>query len=364
VRSYYDKARTAVRDIVDSSPVPISKSEKPIEAFSQAVKDTKIKLHQQYSQMAVDAGEKGALVDLQPVIDDMKAVYVNANVQRAGGGMPEMLEKKIAEWDKLPKMVDPVEAEELIAMLNQQAKPYWKDPTSHTTAAGLERIAQQTRKQAFDAINSYEGPGYSDLRKRYGAQLALEKEVADRATVAGRRAEFGFFDLANIPVAAEFVTALSGNPASIAKAGGMWGVKKIMQKMNDPETIVRKMFKDVETLNAIKARYAPKPGPDISGSRPTPLALPMPERGFTMQGGPYGPEILRPVKAPAGAMEAEFTSYPRGLLDMPRRDPVLQLPAGGQFVIPDEVVPWTSNAKMKQKYESGMMGNLENYLNR
>jgi hypothetical protein len=257
VNKFYDDSKIAVRDIVDNASSPISKADKPTEAFSQAVKETKVNLHNQYHQMAVDAGYQDALVDLKPVIDDMKSVAINANVNRSGGGLPEMLNKKIAEWEALPAQVPPAEAEELIAMLNQQAKPFWKDPTSHTTAAGLERIAQQTRKQTFDTINRYEGPGYAELRKRYGAQLAIEKEVTDRATILGRRAEFGFFDLANIPVAAEFVSALTGNPASIAKAGGMWGTKKIMQHFNDPDTIIRKMFKDVETLNAIKARYAP-----------------------------------------------------------------------------------------------------------
>ncbi len=256
VRKYYENARTAVRDIVDASPIKLSQSENILDDFAQAVKDTKIKLHQQYSQMAVGAGGKGAMVDLSPVIDDMKALAINANVNRVGGGIPELLAKKIREWESLPTMVSPLEAEELIAGLNQQAKTFWKDPTSHTTAASIERIAQQTRKQTFDAIERYEGPGYSELRKRYGAQLALEKEVANRAMITGRRAPYGFFDLANIPAASEFVGALAtGRPLGIAKAGAILTAKSFMQSRNDPSNIIRKMFKDVETLNAIKRRY-------------------------------------------------------------------------------------------------------------
>jgi len=38
--------------IVDSTPTPLSKSENILDDFSMAVKDTKVKLHQQYNQMA------------------------------------------------------------------------------------------------------------------------------------------------------------------------------------------------------------------------------------------------------------------------------------------------------------------------
>jgi len=90
----------------------------------------------------------------------------------------------------------------------------------NTRGAAIERIAQQTRKQTFDAIESYQGPGYDELRKRYGAQLALEKEVADRGHCCGEKAPYGFLDLANIPAASEFVSSLaSGSPLGMPRRG-------------------------------------------------------------------------------------------------------------------------------------------------
>jgi hypothetical protein len=264
-KKYYDNAKTAVRDIVDSSDVPLSKSQNILEDFSQAVKNTKIKLHDQYSKMAVDAGESGALVNLRPVIDDIRVMTIDSNLQRANPNIVSTLNKYLDNWEKNPASINPSDAEELIAMLNSKAKAFWKDPNMHSEAALNERIAQQLRKQTFDTINDYQGPGYAELRKRYGAQLALEKEVADRATVAGRRADFGFFDIANIPTAGEFVrSALTADPAGIAKAGIMMAVKSKMKSLNDPSNIIRKMFKDVETLNAIKAKY-PSPTAAVPG---------------------------------------------------------------------------------------------------
>jgi hypothetical protein len=63
------------------------------------------------------------------------------------------------------------------------------------------------------------------------------------------------------------------------------------------------------------------------------------DRGFTLKGQPYGPEILRPVR-PDAPIDAEFTSTTRGLLDQPRRDPTLMLPPGQGFtLVPPRDIP-------------------------
>lgn len=360
VKQFYDNSKVAVRDIVDASPTPISKAEHSIEAFSNAVAETKKNIHKQYSQMAQQAGEQGAVVDLKPVIIDMTTVAKNHNVRRANPGLADMLEKRIAEWSAKPTLIDPVEAEDLIAMLNQQAKGYWADPTNHTTAAGVERIAQKTRQQTFNAINQYQGPGYSDLRKRYGAQLALEKEVTDRATRVGNRAKYGFFDLSNVATAAEFVSALSGSPVSLARAGGIWGTKKLMQMANDPERIIKKMFEKVEILTEIKKKYQ---RPDMgSFARQTPRtydaaqeALDIPRRDPTLQLSaptkemvPYRPPELDMLRGdptlglpPGGQMDR----YIPPSLDFPRRDPTLALPSGQGFEIPRPPPPALQNVR-------------------
>jgi hypothetical protein len=259
VQKYYDNAKTAVRDIVETSPTPLSKSENIVEDFSKAVADTKKKIWGEAHNLATAAGESGVKVDILPVLNDMKVVKTDLLLQAQDPRISSVLDPYIAAWENLIKSkgqyMSPIEAEDMIAGLNAQAKPFWKDPNTHTSAAQIERIAQNMRKQTFDAMEGA-GEQYANLRKRYGAQLALEKEVTDRATVAGRRGAFGFFDLANIPIAKDFVGGLlTGNIKQVAQAGAMGAAKLAMKMSNDPAHILRKMFKDVETLTAIKKRY-------------------------------------------------------------------------------------------------------------
>ena len=236
---------------------PLSQSKNILEEFSNAVSSTKKKIWQEATQLASDAGEQGAKVDILPVIDDMRAVKADVLAQAADPQIASVIEPYLNSWENLVKSkghyLSPAEAEDLITGLNNKAKPFWKDTNTHSSAASIERIAQNLRKQTFDAMEGMQGDVYQNLRKRYGAQLAIEKEVTNRATINGRKANYGFFDIANIPIAGEFVSSLmSGNVKGILKASAMGGAKIAMKLSNDPSNIIRKMFKNVETLEALK----------------------------------------------------------------------------------------------------------------
>lgn len=260
VRKANDNVKIAVRDIVDNTPVPISKSDDVLDAFSDGVYSTKKKIWQEATNISAQAGKQGAKVDILPVINDMKAIKTDVLLQAGNPNVVSTIDPFLRSWENLLKTkgryLSPTDAEDLITALNNKAKHFWKDPNSHDMAATVERIAQNLRKQTFDAMEGMEGEAYKDLRKRYGAQLAIEKEVTNRATIYGRKNDFGFFDLANIPAASEFVSALAtGRPLGMLKSGGILAAKSYMKAKNDPSNIVRKMFKDVETLNALKKKY-------------------------------------------------------------------------------------------------------------
>ena len=253
-----ENAITAVRDIAANVKTPLSQSKNILEEFSNAVSSTKKKIWQEATQLASDAGEQGAKVDILPVIDDMRAVKADVLAQAADPQIASAIEPYLNSWENLVKSkgpyLSPAEAEDLITGLNNKAKPFWKDTNTHSSAASIERIAQNLRKQTFDAMEGMQGDVYQNLRKRYGAQLAIEKEVTNRATINGRKANYGFFDIANIPIAGEFVSSLmSGNVKGILKSAAMGGAKIAMKLSNDPSNIIRKMFKNVETLEALKA---------------------------------------------------------------------------------------------------------------
>jgi hypothetical protein len=274
VEKHLKDATTAVKDIVNTVEEPISKSTNPLEAFSQGSYKTKMSIWDAATKISSGASDAGIMVDIKPVIGRIKSMAADANLARTNPPMVKYLNDLADTWQSKPTSIAPQEAEDLLARLNNSAKGYWRDPNSHTAAALTEDIARATRKQTYDAMESFKGKGYEELRKRYGAQLAIEKEVSDRATIYSRKGEFGFFDLANIPSAAEFVKAVvTADPVSLAKAGGMLLVKGKMKAMNDPSNIVRDMFRKVEKYEEVKKQLSPevlenlpKVGPYVSSS--------------------------------------------------------------------------------------------------
>lgn len=255
VRAYYDRAKAAVREIVDAMPDRLPKS---LEDFSNAIADTKRKIYATYSGMAAEAGGKGAMVDLAPIRDELKQIGKMPNTPQS---IKDAAKKILAEIKSYDAAIAPEVAEDLIAHFNAANKSFWRNPDfkGHHQAAMTERVSRNLRKSLDNAIETYSGPGYQDFKRRYGALSSIEKEVAQRATVDARKNVKGFFDLADIASTGEFVLGLARlDPANMAAAGAIHGMKRYIKFLNDPNRIVKTMFSDVEKLKGRLADFNPK----------------------------------------------------------------------------------------------------------
>ncbi len=242
---FYANAKTATKEIVERFPDDIPKD---VEGFSQKVRQAKKDIWSESSGMAEAAGEKGAASSVTPLRSEMQTVVDAPNVPKSA---KVSAQKVLDEIESYGSEITPVEAEELIAHFNSRSKPFWNDPNPNKLddAVFNERAANILRKTTDKSIETYEGPGWQDLRKRYGAQSAIEKAVNNRANVTARRNVKGFFDLTDVFSTGEFVAGLlTMNPAQIAKAATMHGVKKYINKVNNPDNIIKKMFKDTKKI--------------------------------------------------------------------------------------------------------------------
>jgi hypothetical protein len=340
VDQYYNNARTAVKDIVETSPV--DKLPRSLEDFSNTVRETKRQLYDQYHGMALAAGEEGAMVELAPIRNELQAIIDGKNILGDTKAAAQRLLENISSYDA---KITPSVAEDLIASFNSKTKGFFKNPDFHSAGDALltERTAKNLRRSVDDTIEGYQGPGYQDLKKRYGAQTAIEKEVTDRATVDARKNLKGFFDLTDVVTSQEFIYGLATmNPAHIAAAAAGKSVKNYIKHVNDPNRIITDMFSTVGKLQAVKnnapsmktglgqkaydSLYGTKPVPDPSGVRPPPLALPMPERG-TVLSSQYTP----PLNADPGLMSKADEMI------FSRTRPPMALPPGSapQLALPD-----------------------------
>jgi len=256
VQKYYDNAKMAVRDIIQNSPENLPSS---LEDFSKAVLDTRKGVYSQYSTMAQTAGENGAVVDLTPIISKMEELGGSPKLRRVNSETADWLLGKANEWKKLPTTIDPTEAEDIIASLNSSTKSFWKNPNYNDTGkvAMTEGITKQLRSATDDAINAYQGPGYQELKNRYGALKNIEKEVTDRATIDARKNLKGFFDISDIASAGEFAYGLAKmDPASMVAAVTMRGMKNYLKHLNDPNRIIKDMFEKSGKLMKIRSQIS------------------------------------------------------------------------------------------------------------
>jgi hypothetical protein len=242
------------------------------------------------------------------------------------------------------------------------------------------------REELDDIITkTLEQSGYQGLKKSYGSLKAIEKDVAHRSGIYARLNKKGLIDFTDIFTSGEIVAGLATmNPALLAKGVTMKAVKEYIKYVNDPNHIVKTMFKDVDDILKREAagyksasfrgaeRRLPEnpltksdmppvppgsyyykktslPSTEVKGGRvkgepygppsskweppPTkPKGLP-PGQGFSLSGEPYTPDVI----------DAIFTSWSRPIperpaLDIPRRDAILELPAGQGFNVEGRIV--------------------------
>jgi len=258
IAKYNKNAKTAVTDIVDKK-----KSLKFVDEFGEqkvgtlpetvgetasAVEQGKKQVFDQYDALKKKAGEKGLELDLNPVADEVMAIADDVALQDAA---PHVIKYAEGVADRLRgrAVYTPDQAQEYVKIMNQNLKAFYRNPTyDAATKVAVDALAiNNINKNLDELITSGVGGKYGELKKTYGAYKAIEKDIVHRAGVLARQNTKGLLDYTDIFSAGEAVAGiLSMNPAMMAGAATQKGIKEYMKHMNNPNTIIKKMFKDVE----------------------------------------------------------------------------------------------------------------------
>jgi hypothetical protein len=382
IKQYYENATNAVKNIVGnrenlvltSADGSMVKGELPksLNQFSEAIDQTKRSIFKQYDDMAKQSGQQGVAIDLKGIEGDL--------VKIAGDKVTRTVSPEVAkhamQWSEQLKNVGSFTAEETqnaISQLNKGLEAFYKNPTYEgATKAGIDAIVVgKLRANLDNAITNTIGEGYQGLKQSYGSLKAIEKEVAHRSVVDSRKNMKGLIDFADVFTYGDFIAGLGTmNPGLIMKAVTQKGVQSYIKHANNPNNIVKGMFGDVDNIIKREAQgYKSKTGKLISdtmpenplsaGNIPTVPNVPYYSKQTSVpsvdvksgvtKGEPYGMEqarLNRQKGLPSGqgfslsgepytpdVIDAMFTSSSRPIraLDMPKRDAVLQLPAGQGF---------------------------------
>ena len=247
---FYDNAKNAVRtitknkgtiELVDEAGEAIPRPRNAKE-FAEAIDKTKSSIYKQYHEMAVGAGDSGAMFDLGPIEAKIVNIASPENTK-----VPPKVRKYAADVLEELRELDgaaPEVVEERIKDLNSSLASFYSGRGDKATAQVDASIARIMREQLDKQITAASGPGYKELKSQYGSLISIEKEVAKRALVNARRANKSLFDMTDIFTGGDLVAgAVSGNPALVARGVFGRGLKEAFKAMNDPDRAIDAMFK-------------------------------------------------------------------------------------------------------------------------
>lgn len=252
-KKYMKNADVAVKEIiknkdnlklVDREGNPTSGLPKSLDEFNQAIDQTKRNIFERYDAMAKNATDA---VPMDPIAAELDGVINNRVMQTTS---PETVKYAIQRQQSLlGKKFSATETQEIIQMLNQSQDAFYKNPTPEMKGkAYVDSLIANNLRAGLDAtIQKASGPGYQGLKRKYGALRMLETDVTKRAIVDARKNIKGLIDFTDVFSSHQLVYGMfSGQPASMAAGITANLASKYIKWVNDPNRIVKSMFKKAE----------------------------------------------------------------------------------------------------------------------
>jgi hypothetical protein len=261
VQKYADQARSAIDSIVDNkanlsftySGGNTKSGELPqsLEEFGDAIEQTKQSVFNKYDALAQSAEGAGEKVDLAPVSSELRKAAADQVTVLLHPELVKYMEGRADALDAAGTL-SPGKTQQAISTLNSSLKAFYKNPTYETAArANVDAmIANQLRSGLDDAVDRSGGAGYQELKNKYGALKAIEKDVNNRAQVVGRQEKGGGIlgRIADVGSAEEVIRGLlTFNPVAIARGGALKGWAEFMKYRRNPNRVVTSMFEKAES---------------------------------------------------------------------------------------------------------------------
>lgn len=263
------KAREAIKTIVDNKAnlqfvdadgIQLDKGIKTPETlaeFRDAIDQTKQNIFTQYNALAK---ESGARVDLTPIAEELQKVQSNPTIVDLNPQVA-VYAKTRAEALNARGSYSTEEAQEAIKTLNNSLDAFYRNPTyENASKAAIDAlIANNMRKSLDDVIETTTEGGYQQLKNKYSALKAIEKDVVNAAIRDARKNVKGLIDYSDILSGGQVVSGiLTLNPATIGTGLAQKGIATWYKSLNDPNRAVKKLFETVEKSNA-KIQSTSKP---------------------------------------------------------------------------------------------------------
>lgn len=240
-----------------------------IDEFRQAIDQSKAAIFKQYDSMAKTAGESGATVDLNPAARELQKVANNKVVQDLH---PDLAAYATSRAEALTKRgtYTTEEAQAATQNLNKSLDAYYRNPSYETASrASVDAlIANQLRAGLDSSIEKAGQAGYGELKGKYAALKAIEKDVTKRGIVEARQTGGRGLNVGDVISAEELVRGLATmNPQALATAGAIKGIQALRRWYTDPNRAIKQMFEKADTTTQPSSNQAtPSPTGKIFSS--------------------------------------------------------------------------------------------------
>uniref|UniRef100_A0A6M3XQ63 Uncharacterized protein n=1 Tax=viral metagenome TaxID=1070528 RepID=A0A6M3XQ63_9ZZZZ len=257
--AYYQKAEEGVKNIILNKENLVFTDKKgeqifgkvptTLKEFDQSIHQTLKRIFNQYDELKTIAGESGEVIDLVPIAKELEKVAKSKIVQNESPEIAVYAAEKAERYIN-SKFYTPAEAQDAIATINEELKSFYKNPKYNPSSRKVvdDLAVTYLRKGIDDAVGKIAEVGaYQELKNAYGSVRGIEDAVRHRVAVDSRKNKGGFFGYADIWTAAEVVSAIS-DPAKLPRAAAIQGTKMWLKWRDDPNRIVKDMFKEADKL--------------------------------------------------------------------------------------------------------------------
>ena len=234
--------------------------------FSEAIDSMKRYVYQEYDDIAKQAWDAGAQVDLKKAIEALEKLKQDKAFTTANWNIVNFIDDKIDDLTRAWTM-DINEAQQLTQNLNSQLKAFFKNPNLNDVSKNA--VVAEMNKWVKTAINdsiddvlwnaikwwSKASAEYNELKQLYGKLVSIEDEVSKRALILARNnnkwLSQTMIDSLSAWDIAEALVSL--NPWKVAK----WTITKVIwdiyKYLNSPDRYLWKLFNLLENPSSTSA---------------------------------------------------------------------------------------------------------------
>ena len=244
------------KDVVVKDLNGVEKAFEPTKATfyetMQALKQTKDNVYNAYTELAQNAGDKGATFtaqDFNNVVDNLKTMAKDST--SSWKSKVNSLIKDLGEnFGNVSKSGKVSFKDTELARIQSFVEKVNKDINPMSDKAGSEvsgTLSKKLREIMDSKIESATGEGYQKLRSSYGDLKSVEDNLINQFKKASGKGG-GWFSsyIEGFGSLESILGVISRDPAAVMRGVGMGTFGKIMQTLRDPETYLKRAFQQIQ----------------------------------------------------------------------------------------------------------------------